>query len=746
MKATTSRWLVALAVGLPLVWLGLQRQFPPLAGPVELVLSLPAGEPGRTVPLVVTGDTGAGDLLYARYTGATTVVFGYDSWAVGGPVSAPVALAPGAGRPLTLVLPSLAAPPRVPRGSRGALRVIYDGREVLRADVHYYGRQPGEVYFGLNPIGGTIVNHRFNGNLATTRGAPLLGQPTALFPWHERLIRWVLGSPGSALGALALSLAAGLLTPLAQRHLARRAARHPPIPAVAAHTRPPHVTFAAVAIANGALFTAVVTGFTFRLFETESFGQFYDYQVAGLLQGRLDVPEAALGAESFVYDGKHYGYFGPTPALLRLPFALTGAGFGRLSRLSLLTAYLASLAGAYALLLVATRRLAGAGSWPARRHVVLLVGGAGLGSTLFFLASRAYLYHEAILWGVAFALGSTWGTLQWLDAPGRHRWWLLALAGGVLSVHARPPTGLFALGVLGTAAAWIAWGVGRARPLRGRAVPALVTTGTQRRDAAATPAGRSAPSPPEPDAPAASALLVPLAVGVLAVLGVLSFNGLSYLKFRSFDGAPLRYHVQYHPERIAAIEGRNFHPGNLPYGFANYTWRPNFTLRASFPFFFIHGCDPVLYPGARIDLAENVLPLPYSMPALVFLAGAGAWFGLYRWPAARTPLAVVAAGALPMALALCAAVAVSQRYTADFVPALIAAAAFGTAALTIPGHRTRRFLGLLAVTLTVLAAAVTLAITLHYQGEVVWGVPAEVTARYAEWRETVDRLFGIFRP
>jgi hypothetical protein len=713
MKPTLWRWLVALALGLLLGWSGLQRHFPALPATLELRLTLPAGDPGRTVPLVVTGATGAGDLLYVRYTGATTVVFGYDSWAVGGPVSPPVTLTPGEPQPLTLTLPALGAPPRVPRGSRGALRVNYAGREVLQGEAPFYGRQPDQVYFGRNPIGGTITNHPFEGALTTRAGIPLSGRLTALFPWPQRLVRWLADAPLSALAVLAAAGTGWLLTPVLLRHGARHIWCERPAPVVPPRRRPTHATFAAVALGCGAWFAAVVTGFTFRFGEVESFGQFYDHQAAGLLRGQLAVPEEALGAEAFRFEGRTYGYFGPTPALLRLPFALAGVGFGRLSRLSLLAAYLVALAGAYALLLQATRRLAGTGAWPARRAVVLLVGGAGLGSTLLFLASRAYVYHEAILWGVAFALTSVGATLCWLEAPGRHRWWLLALAGGVLSIHARPPTGLLALGVLGTAAAWLAWNGRRAR--------------------------RIAP-------PAGDAVFAPLAVGVLAVLGVLSFNGLSYLKFRSFDGAPLRYHVQYHPERIAAIAGRNFHAGNLPYGFANYAWRPNFELRATFPYFFIHGCDPALYPGARIDLAEDVLPLPYSMPALVFLAGVAVAAALYCWPAARRPLAVVAAGTAPMALALCAAVAVSQRYTADFIPALLTAAAFGTAALAIPGPGTRRSLGAIAAGLTVLAIGVTLAVTLHFQGEVVWGVPADVKARYLAWRQAMDLLLGFSRP
>ena len=71
---------------------------------------------------------------------------------------------------------------------------------------------------------------------------------------------------------------------------------------------------------------------TGRLLVTDTFGNFYDYQADAWLHGRWDVPEPALGGEAFVVDGKIYGYFGPTPALLRLPLVALGVAFGKLTR------------------------------------------------------------------------------------------------------------------------------------------------------------------------------------------------------------------------------------------------------------------------------------------------------------------------------------------------------------------------------------------------------------------------------
>jgi hypothetical protein len=709
--APAARWLLGSALLLGFTWFGVSRSYPLIRAPLEVALVLEAGRSGPACPLVTTGRPNAGDLLYVRYVGATTVVFGYDSWGSGGPESAPVEFAPGTVQPLVIQMPSLAAPPRVDRRAHGPLRVVYAGRAVLSGNVHFFGRAPQEIFFGVNPIGGTVANTPLSGRLISAGGRNLVGQPAALFPWHVRLGHWPVSAPLSFFGAIAVTVAAWLALPVVVRWGGAHVWCRRPEPVFAGHPRPPHLTFALVGAASTACFVAVITGFTFRLIEPESFGQFYDYQIRSLLAGRLDVPEEALSSEAFRFEGKYYGYFGPTPALQRLPLALAGVAFGRLSRALMVCDYLACLVAAYAILIHACRLLSRRATWPTRTDVVLLVGGAGLGSSLFFLGSRAYIYHEAILCGAACALWSVWASLRWLAAPERHRWWILSLACGLLAVHARPPAGLFALGLLGLAAAVIC--VRRWRgPRRG----------------------------------SGAALRTPALVGLLSVAGVLSFSALSYLKFRSFEGAPLKYHVQYHPARLANLAGGNFHLGNVPFGFGSYLWHPNLTVRPIFPYFYLQGRDPGESPGVHIDLAENVLALPYAMPACVGLAALAGGIALLRWPAARVPFAALAAAALPLAIALFAAVAVSHRYTADFVPPLVSAAAFGLAGLPLLPVPLRRLVSGGAALLTGAAVILTFAFTLHYQGEGVWGVPDEVKARYLSLRQITDQFLGFSRP
>src|ERR687895_222770 len=61
-------------------------------------------------------------------------------------------------------------------------------------------------------------------------------------------------------------------------------------------------------------------------------GGFFDAQAHSLLDLRWDVPREVLSIEAFVVDGRSYMYFGPTPALLRLPVAAVTDHFdGRLT-------------------------------------------------------------------------------------------------------------------------------------------------------------------------------------------------------------------------------------------------------------------------------------------------------------------------------------------------------------------------------------------------------------------------------
>ena len=706
-------WATGLVALLVLLTAASWNAVPFLPGSILLEVTFPKGIPNRTDPIVCTGSFGAGDFLNVIYTGENTATVQYDSWGVGGPTSAPFTFVPGKPHALRIEMPSLADVRGARHDELRPLRVALDGGEVLSAVVRFHARHAHELYFAGNPIGGNTAGLLFSGTIVGENGHLLRGGPHGLFSWSERVSFWGRRHPWQVL----LVLLASLATAFSVRPLVRWCASRPlaalPAKTFVAPGKPgssTHGWFAACALLCVVAFGALVTGGTFRFVFEESFGQFYDYQAASLLRGRLDVPADALAGERFEVNGKIYGYFGVTPALLRLPLVAAGIGFGHLSRAYLLGYYAGCLVAAYLLLLQATRLLCGRGARPSAWAVVLFTLSTGLGSSLFFLGARAYIYHEAILCGALFALWTTWCALRYLEAPGA-RWWLGALACGTLAVHARPPSGLFALCVVGCVALAHLWRAQKMEPFR--------RWRWRRRHGM---------------------------VAVLAGLAVLSFNGMSYLKFGTFDGSPLRYSVQYTPERVAKFEGKNFHLTNLHRNLDTYVLQPDFSLRRSFPFFFIETIHFRTYADARMDLEEPTLALPFAMPALFILALAGCGRAWLWAPRLRRPIAVLALAVLPMTLALFAAVVTSHRYTGDFCPVLLACAALGLAVVDAESSRWRAGFQAIITLLAIAGIAITFAISLYFQGEAVWGVPDEERQNYQYLRRRVNSMLGLPTP
>jgi hypothetical protein len=648
-----------------------------------------------------TGRPGAADFLVIEYLGSAKARLAFDHWGSGGPTSDPFPIEPGRTQRLEILLPALQASP----AQREALvRVRIDGELRFEGRVRSHGRQPAEIFIGLNPAGGTSSGPEFKGTLRWADGRVVQGGPEAIFGRRLLALKLVRSHP-SAVGS---ALLAGALASIGAWLVLRWVGKMNRRPRVERHwqgnTRAPHGTFLAMLVICGLVFTWHITQGTFQLIYPDSFGSFYDQQAASLLQGGLDVPESAISGEAFVVNGKFYGYFGITPALLRLPLAAFNGLTGQVSRLYMLGFYLLGLAAAYAVLCQGTRLVTGAKVWPSRWSVALLMGSAGLGSTLLFLGSRAYVYHEAILAGAAFALITVVALIRWW-LTGHRRWAGLALLAGLVALHARPTPGLFALGLVGAAALGRTW---LARHSPGWREPLLWAVG--------------------------------------AGCALLTFSGMSYLKFGTFDGSPFRYAVQYTPERRARFEDRNFHLGNLGHNADVYVFSADLAVNTRFPFFHFAGDGPGgIYPRLRIDLEEPAVSLPVTMPALFLLAtAAGLWAALAA-PGLRAPLVLLAIAVAPMALALLTAIVTSHRYTGDFCPWLIASAALGLAAIDANPSRWRPWLLGVITALTLWATAVNSGLALKFRGEMVWGIPDAGKQHYLELRDRVDRLLGVRR-
>ncbi|MGH7945348.1 MAG: hypothetical protein ACREF9_10095, partial [Opitutaceae bacterium] len=142
----------------------------PLAEPggMRLRVRLPADGAGQCDPLVVTGRSGAGDMLVIQYVDGRTVRFGHDHW--GSPMvwSEPVPV--DFAQPLTLeiALPSLRTveDAALMRGIiRGRLSLSVNGRPAWQQTREFYPAEPEEVAVGRNPIGGTTSGREFRGEV-----------------------------------------------------------------------------------------------------------------------------------------------------------------------------------------------------------------------------------------------------------------------------------------------------------------------------------------------------------------------------------------------------------------------------------------------------------------------------------------------------------------------------------------------------------------------------------------------------
>lgn len=689
-------WCVGLLASVLFGALAFRDYFPPLESRQRLRVFFDTPRPGAHEPLIVSGQPGRGDFLYVKYLDGRTVQLGFDRWGQGGPVSKPVPITGAAGSVLELDFPPLQQVVGNPFLPEERVRVVLDGETLLDLPLPVSLRKPMRVWWGRNPIGGSSCGPEFHGRIVDARGRLRAGGVRELFSRGERFRGWCRYGWAQVASVIGAGFVTGWLwSRWRRRRLAALAAVRP----AAIEGRRGWRDYR-VAILTGLVgatgFAWVLNGATWAWDYADEFGDFYDFQALSLLRGRLDVPQVAIGDEAFIHAGRYYGYFGLTPALLRLPFVAFGLGFGVLTRAYLMVAFVACLGAAYLIFRDAWRQVRRDASPPSRWLEMAFLLNVSGGSTLFFLASRAYVYHEAILWGVALALWSAWCALRQLAAP-ESRWGWGALVLGVLAVQARPPGGLFALTLLGGVAVVLAWRQRRSRASVRRWI----------------------------------------AVAGLAVAGVFSFHGIGYLKFGVFDGCPLRLHVQYDARRLAVFEGKQFHLSNLPFNGFTYALSPNLRLEPRFPWFFLKSSKPGPgFPGAKVDYAEPTLALPYAMSGLVLLA-AGSLGWAWRRKETREVIGLWWAAALPMTLALFSAVAVAHRYTADFCPFLIGAAAFGTAGLGPASRRLRVAAGGVLAIATTWSVILTAAITLHYQGAVVWGVPDDVRARYKVWQRRV---------
>jgi hypothetical protein len=174
---------------------------------------------------------------------------------------------------------------------------------------------------------------------------------------------------------------------------------------------------------------------------------FFDAQARAWLDGRWDLPFEVLRIEAFAIDGKAYTYFGAVPAALRLPALLLGDALGytadgRLAQPFMLVALALTMVGV-AMLWWRVRCVVRGDAAVTTVELVLAAATVtltGTATVLVFLAGQGTVYHEAILWGVAFALLSFAQQVRFA-ATGAMRPLVLAGLFALLALLSRPSVG-----------------------------------------------------------------------------------------------------------------------------------------------------------------------------------------------------------------------------------------------------------------------------------------------------------------
>jgi hypothetical protein len=501
-------------------------------------------------------------------------------------------------------------------------------------------------------------------------------------------------------------------------------------------------------------FVWMVTCGTWEITVPESFGQFFDVQAESLLAGRWDVAPRGIAIEAFIHNGKFYGYFGFVPALARIALnAVAPSLWGCWSRISMTLGCCVSLIYAY-LLLLETRRAVGLG--PALKSAARWVYAgflitAGLGSTLIFLASRAYIYHEAIIWGGALALGCYCHMMRYVRRPTTAN--LLITAGlcfGSFFSRASVGSGAVVAMLLLTVGLFAAWLLEH-QPGKPRWWKAPLRFVKRLARAPVAPKGHV------------------LAAGatVLAVVGV--YIAVNQAKFGTwFDGMPFRYYNQvvFEPtqQRMQRTHGQAVSWANFRTDVNAYFSTRNIRFTRAFPFV-ANTPDAYFYPESRYATVEPYSSLSASMPALSLLALVGLLCALgpkrrpvsakvregglssavkTQTPAPSPPSSTsggercVMIGAIAGAVPVLLSAGISERYLHDFYPLLIVGGALGMNwALALRPAPLRRGLLVGLAGLALFSVWTNVAFALVYQRTIVWGVPLEKQIEFLQWQDQV---------
>ena len=381
-----------------------------------------------------------------------------------------------------------------------------------------------------------------------------------------------------------------------------------------------------VALVLSALIWIIATTGGRQIFVKEVLGDAFDSQAEHFLRGNVDVDGEAIRWEAMIVNGKARMYFGPFPALLRIPLNLIyPAGRGTWSRIS------GFLAGEIALFaftgLISNALRTSSLSARARNWFgSACLAGFVFGTPLLLLLGNLSIYNEAIIWALAWSLAALFFAWRCRSAQGR----ALTLSLAAFSFCAA--AALLSRVTFGAPLVLIAVLLALRMP-REKRFHLLV------------------------------ALFLPLGSGLAF------YFLLSYARFGSFVGVSYEHYINPVHREFAHKYGM-FSLQRIPYGVADYFgWRfPSFESQVPFlradRHFYAH---PQLY---SIPFSETYLPVTWAASWLL----GGAIIGvicLFRENCAELFERGAAAAFAFQSIGILSYYTLSQRYSVDLYPFLI---------------------------------------------------------------------------
>ena len=152
-------------------FLGIKRGDAPVValgtGPLQLHLILPDATEGPGLPLVSTGTSGAGDLVYLRITGRGRAVLGHDNWGSPAAITREFSFNPGETQTVTVEMGSLYPEnnTETPPNLRDRLRLSFNGKVMFDFTRPFYPSNADQVEIGYNAINSDAATQGFTGRI-----------------------------------------------------------------------------------------------------------------------------------------------------------------------------------------------------------------------------------------------------------------------------------------------------------------------------------------------------------------------------------------------------------------------------------------------------------------------------------------------------------------------------------------------------------------------------------------------------